>query len=213
VCHSFFPYFSPLSFFLFGIQVLLFPPFSLFKFLDHMGKICAHIHGIGCGESAQGHLTNFRGGTCVDGSCDYGCHIPLLLTQTGPTACVGIHGGHPHGGCVDVPTAELCMGLYGFNSALTAAVVGVCFLATTQSMALSVGGQPRRLSCLGGSRPPLAMQASPKCQQLTRLTRPIEFTCLSQLYLVSCKKTKTWWSSQLIPLINYRFSILIDIDF
>jgi hypothetical protein len=36
-------FFLFLSLFLFSTQVLLFPPFSLFKFLDHMGEICAHL--------------------------------------------------------------------------------------------------------------------------------------------------------------------------
>jgi hypothetical protein len=42
VCHSLFPFLSPLSFFLFWTQVLLFTLFSLSKFLDHLGEICAN---------------------------------------------------------------------------------------------------------------------------------------------------------------------------
>ena len=74
-------------------------------------------------------------GAILTGSMAY-WYSPKLASHLVMGSAVGSATGFLMG----VPIAELTMGLYGFNSALTSAAVAVFFVPTTQSTALSIGG-------------------------------------------------------------------------
>jgi urea transporter len=113
-------------------------------------------------------------GAVITGATAY-YYSPKLAQQL----VLGSTVGTLTGACMGVaPTTELFMGLYGFNSALTAAAVGVFFVPTPQSMALSVGGAAATAVLFGGLKTGLGVLGVPA------LTLPF-CICMSGCYLLA----------------------------
>mgnify|MGYP005680866681 CR=1 FL=1 len=102
-----------------------------------------------------------------------GSYSPLLAVHAIGGSAIGTLVGAMSG----APLADLTMGLYGFNSALTSMAVGVFFVHSTPAILLSAGGAAATASLFGAMSTVFGTYGSP-C-----LTLPFCFT-MSSCYLL-----------------------------
>lgn len=102
-----------------------------------------------------------------------GSYSPLLAVHAVGGSAIGTLVGATSG----APLADLTMGLYGFNSALTSMAVGVFFVHSTPAMLLSAGGAAATASLFGAMSTVVGAYGSP-C-----LTLPFCLT-MSSCYLL-----------------------------
>ncbi|MGK3757401.1 MAG: urea transporter [Bacillariaceae sp.] len=102
-----------------------------------------------------------------------GSYSPLLAVHAVGGSAIGTLVGATSG----APLADLTMGLYGFNSALTSMAVGVFFVHSTPAMLLSAGGAAATASLFGAMSTVFGVYGSP-C-----LTLPFCLT-MSSCYLL-----------------------------
>ena len=102
-----------------------------------------------------------------------GSYSPLLAVHAIGGSAIGTLVGAMSG----APLADLTMGLYGFNSALTSMAVGVFFVHSTPAILLSAGGAAATASLFGAMSTVFGTYGSP-C-----LTLPFCLT-MSSCYLL-----------------------------